>query len=257
MAKTRERKMGARSWRRRLAAAIDRRQVIHLLHLGKTGGTALADAVARVNGDPRAPVRFVKYGHKVKRADLPPGEPFVFAVRDPIARFYSGFYSRKRKGQPRTYVEWTPGEAAAFAAFPHAEELAAALFTDGRQGVRALDAMRAIRHVRDFQIDWFDDLARLFDVEPPLAILRQHRLRDDFEALLAATGVATPAALPEDALGAHRNDYRDCPPLSPPARANLARWYAADLQFVALAEAWAARRRGETAARADLAPAHG
>jgi len=257
MAKTRERRVMARSWRRRLAAAIDRRRVIHLLHLGKTGGTALADACARVNADRGAPVRFETHGHRVERRHLPPGEPFVFAVRDPIARFYSGFYSRKRKGRPRTYVAWTPGEAAAFAAFPHAEDLAAALFTDGRQGVRALDAMRAIRHVRDFQIAWFDDLERLFEVEPPLAILRQHRLRDDFAALLAATGVAMPAALPEDAVGAHRNDYRGCPPLSAPARANLARWYAADLQFVALAEAWAAHRRGETAARADPAPAHG
>ncbi len=242
------------TWRRRLATALGRRDVVHLLHIGKTGGTALADAFDRLNARADTAVRFEKHGHKVKRWMLPPGAPFLFAVRDPIERFYSGFYSRKRKGRPRTHVEWTAGEARAFDTFPEADDLARSLFTEGERGAQALDAMRSIRHVRDFQLDWFDDVHALFHDDPPLVILRQERLAADFAALLDLLGLPTALSLPTDDVRAHRNDYRRVPPLGEEARTKLARWYAADLQFVAMADAW---MRDRLAERADNAEPHG
>lgn len=247
MARRVKRRHGPWSWRR-LLTALEDREVVHVLHIGKTGGTAVADAFARLDADPRTPVRFEKHGHKVARRDLPAGAPFVFAVRDPIRRFYSGFYSRKRKGRPRIHAEWSRQEAAAFAEFPHAEDLASSLFAAGLRGARAVDAMRAIGHVRNFQLEWFDDLEALFTYDRPLMVLRQEHLARDFGVLMDIIGVAGRTTLPTDDVRAHRNDYRDCPPLSVTARDNLARWYAADLAFVAMANEWVERRSVATGA---------
>ena len=51
----------------------------------------------------------------------------MFFVRDPISRFVSGFNSRLRKGLPKMYFPWAPGEKLAFSRFATPNQLALAL----------------------------------------------------------------------------------------------------------------------------------
>ena len=96
---------------------------IHFLHLGKTGGTALKEALKENAPD------VVKHPHKTKLCDIPTGDKVFFLIREPCSRFVSGFYSRQRSGRPRRDVPWSKGERIAFDAYPTANSLAESLYT--------------------------------------------------------------------------------------------------------------------------------
>src|SRR3954469_17965151 len=104
----------------------------HLLHIGKTGGNALKHALCPYNTGGSLDIVF--HPHAVGLSDVPVGESVLFMLRDPVNRFVSGFNSRRRRGRPLNNAEWNRDEAAAFAAFPTANDLAEALSMeqDGR-----------------------------------------------------------------------------------------------------------------------------
>lgn len=215
---------------------------LHFLHIGKTGGSAVKGALKYAFKAAGAEARFVAPGHGYRLRDVPEGEAYVFSVRDPVTRFVSAFYSRKRKGAPRTNIDWKPTEVLAFGAFEHAADLAEALFSPGARGMQALGAMRGIGHVSQSQVEWFPDPhAVLHGDRQPLAILRTEALEADFGVLLARLGMAGAVSLPEDAYGRNAHDYAGVPPLSSRGAANIRRWYAADMAFVAEASAFAER----------------
>ena len=132
---------------------------VHFVHVGKTGGTAIKRALTnrrlaywneeRADRVPETPFGRIRlHNHDFTMTEVPPGDHVFFCVRDPIARFLSGFYSRLTKGQPRYYFEWTEAEREAFEAFPTPQKLATALASDdaGERGL-AQSAMRHIRHL--------------------------------------------------------------------------------------------------------------
>lgn len=210
---------------------------IHLLHIGKNGGTAINVLARRINDSDQG-VHIQKQHHRVRLANLPQGEEYIFAIREPADRFRSGFYSRKRKGGPRLMVEWSPDEAAAFATFEHANDLAEALFEEGKRGHLAVKTITSIGHCAVPQIAWFDRCGFFLENNPPLAILRQARLQEDCSALVALLGIAIDDLLPDDPVTAHRGDYSNVPELSPKALANLRQWYSHDYAFVRMCEAY-------------------
>ena len=222
-----------------LSNLVDRREVLHFLHIGKTAGTQISH-LGRQISDRSGLFRFEGHGHAAGLADLPNGSLYFFSTRDPIARFVSGFYSRKRKGMPRTYSEWTPHEALAFAAFDHADDLACQL-SDGanRQG-EAVAAMRSISHVAMLQGDPFRCMGHFLQLRPPVHILRQERLEEDVAVLARKLRLDVTPRFTSDPVKAHRNDYSDVPPLSETARANLRAWYAGDYAFLRQCEDWIA-----------------
>jgi hypothetical protein len=87
------------------------------LHIGKNAGTQILHLANQLQHDG---IVINKMPHRSKLRDIDENDQYFFSIRDPISRFKSGFYSRKRKGQPRIYSEWTPHEAAAFKSFEHA-----------------------------------------------------------------------------------------------------------------------------------------
>jgi hypothetical protein len=214
---------------------------VHFLHIGKCAGTTIKALIEQINVRAGAQL-ILAHPHTVRLADLPAGAPYFFSVRDPVSRFYSAFYSRKRRGQPRIYSEWTQGERKAFGRFAQATELAESLFTGSAVGRSAASAMATIGHVRQHQHSWFDNAERLFEDLPPLCILRQEHLAADVDGLITALGLEGEFDLETDPVKAHRNDYSQAAPLSDLAIANLKRWYAADIQFNALATAWIEER---------------
>ena len=223
-----------RNLQKRLVSAADRMigpQRIHMLHIGKTGGTAawfaLQSAALPAN------VRLLKHRHGVKLPDIPAGESVLFFVRDPITRFISGFYSRQRKGQPRYYFEWSEDEATAFAEFSSPGELAESLTTDRRQ--TAVAAFHSIQHVSDSYWGWFVNedyfLERLDDI---YFVGAQEQLSEDMTRLQRVLGIPGDLLLPESDVQAHRNPSHLDYELSEAAVFNLREWYADDYRFLEL-----------------------
>jgi hypothetical protein len=206
----------------------------HFLHLGKTGGTAIKAAL-----DPHAdagPYTLRLHPHWITLRDIPRSDLFFFAVRDPIDRFISGFYSRQRQGQPRHHEPWTPEEESAFRRFSTANELALALSARGQVRHDAEWAMKSIEHVRDSYWNWFGSKRRLVRRQSDvLYILLQSHLDADFEELVRCLGLeGAHPVLPDDDVGAHRTPKDVDRNLSQTSTRNLRSWYAPDYEFIAL-----------------------
>jgi hypothetical protein len=218
-------------------SAEQKKNLIHFLHIGKCAGTSIKLFISSVN-EKNGAVTIISHGHSIALSDLPATARYFFPIRDPITRFYSGFYSRKRKGQPRLYSEWSEAERLVFGHFPHANDLAENLFADSVAGRRAFLAMKSIGHVSQPQHSWFDNVEEILTTRPPICILRQEHLEQDLRFLARKLGLSEDFSMETDPVKSHRNDYSDAPPLSSHAIANLKQWYAADLQFHKLANAW-------------------
>lgn len=217
-------------------------KTVHFLHIGKCAGTQIANVLRQLAacGAPRS---FLKHPHQITLRDLPKPADYFFSIRDPISRFRSGFYSRKRKGMPRHFGEWSFHEREAFTQFPEANDLAESLFAPGVLGHQAVAAMSSIGHISRNQLDWFAGQGHMLKLRPPLWIIRQEHFAVDLPRFLQAAGLAeyaTAVTISEDLHGRHGNDYSATPALSEHAKANLARWYVQDLQFYASCEAWLA-----------------
>jgi hypothetical protein len=208
---------------------------VHFLHLGKTGGSAIKDALEPLASSGSYDVRL--HEHSVRLKDLPRGEPFFFAVRDPVSRFVSGFTSRQNQGLPRYDRPWSPSEAVAFRRFATANELGEAIGSDDRELRQAArSAMSDIQHVRNSYWSWFGSERRFRRSSGRiLCILFQERLAEDFAELVRLLGLEhLEPRLPDDPVRAHRSATDVDRSLSPPAVANLQRWYEKDYEFVEL-----------------------
>ena len=102
----------------------------HFLHLGKTGGTAIKAALEPHVSE--GAYQLELHGHVIRLKNIPRREPFFFAVRDPVDRYLSGFYSRQRQGAPRYHEPWSPPEKEAFERFETANDLAEAIYAEDR-----------------------------------------------------------------------------------------------------------------------------
>jgi hypothetical protein len=210
------------------------RKIVHVLHIGKTGGTAVKAALSEHCDS--GIYKFTLNPHNVSLKDIPRGDQVVFFLRDPITRFVSGFLSRQRKGQPRYYAEWSKGEKEAFGRFPTPNALALALGSNSPQErAAAQNAMRAIEHVKDSYMCWFHSVAYFQSRLSDIALIGfQETLNDDFERLKRMFGLPAELALPGDPVKSHRNPETLDTSLDVLARENLREWYEADLAFIEL-----------------------
>jgi hypothetical protein len=208
-------------------------KVVHFLHIGKTGGTAIKHALKTTTD---ASIALHLHNHDTKLSDVPRGEQVFFFVRDPIRRFVSGFYSRQRQGQPRYFVPWSTDERDSFENFVTPNDLAEALSAaDRHTRQKAARAMQSIGHVRDSYWKWFENepyfRSRLDDI---FFIGFQESFAEDFRILKSLLPLPESAALPDDDSLAHRNPTGLDTTLTARARGNLAEWYEADYAFVTL-----------------------
>jgi hypothetical protein len=215
----------------RRTGSVSAKPPLHVLHLGKTGGTALKQAlldhVATSNHE------LLLHGHDVTISHIPGGESFMFVVRDPLSRFVSGFNGRLREDRPRYHYPWKAEEKIAFSIFKTPDQLATALTAEDEVARRqAEDAMRGIGHINTSYWFWFVDEKsfrnRLSDV---FFIALQDRLDEDFDLLKRKLGLPAEARLPADELVAHRAPDGFPRELGEVARSNLERWYERDLAF--------------------------
>ena len=212
-----------------------KKPIVHFLHIGKTGGTAIIHALnGRVFITSLYKIRF--HNHPVKLRNIPIGENVVFFLRDPISRFVSGFNSRKRKGKPKYNVPWTEGEAIAFSQFATPNDLALALSSEKTQvRTAAKAAMNDIYHVKLSFWYWFENMnyfkSRLNDI---LFIGFQENMDLDFVKLKRMLALPEEIKLPTDNVLAHRNPSHLSTHLHPESIRNLKIWYKKDYEFLEL-----------------------
>lgn len=226
-----------RSLRSRIINATDSREIIHFLHIGKNAGTQFSNISAQINKSNKK-YRIVHHPHHIKLGDIPRNEKFVFSIRLPDTRFKSAFYSRKRKGQPRFYSEWSEYEAKAFEEFEHANDLAEALFEQSERSENALCAMKSISHCSSDQINWFHRCGYFFEINQPVHIIRQEHFEEDLAVFNDKIGHVSPTSVENDPIVSHKNDYSDIPVLSEKAINNLKKWYVQDYEFYAKCVRW-------------------
>jgi hypothetical protein len=210
-----------------------RKQRVHMLHVGKTAGTAVKDALT----SPQAGVgryEIVAHEHPTHLPEIPKGEKVFFVVRDPVDRFVSGFNSRLRQGRPRHDWPWTPAEEIAFEQFRTADMLGRALSSEDVQvRAQAFTAMISIRHVRDSYWRWFGSReyldTRLDDL---LLILWMPDLAVTFPQLRDLLGLPSSIQLPSDDLRSHRSPGTVDRTLSAVSRRNLEMWFGRDFAFI-------------------------
>ncbi len=210
------------------------RRIVHFIHIGKTGGSAIKYALK----DHKICKDYVVYTHPhgFNLRDVPRGDAFIFFLRDPISRFVSGFYSRMRQGRPKYFSPWSPGEEKAFEQFETADSLAGALSSaDPEVRDAARDAMCSIEHVKDSYLKWFESeeyfLSRLDDL---FFVGYQDSLSADFEQLKRKLGLPDCVGLPSDGVIAHRSLGSEDKSLGEQSLENLRSWYKADFDFLAM-----------------------
>jgi len=216
---------------------------VHVLHVSKTGGTAMRYAIRRERlaaggtlPSPWGPIWAHEHGFRL--TDVPKGDKAVITLRDPISRFLSGFCSRQRKGAPRHCREWTDAERMAFKWFSTPQELADALAEPpGETRERAEFAMRSITHLKRRLILWTGRPAYLLrHVDKVLYFARQETLDDDWERLRELLELPTGVILPRDDVVAHRTIYPYDLALSDRGVEAVRAWYAEDYEVLAIAE---------------------
>jgi len=223
---------------------LDRREKIHFLHIGKNAGSQFRQLAHQFN-QLNSKYVIIQHSHNKRLSHLRRNALFLFSIRSPETRFKSAFYSRKRKGQPRYYMDHSPDEKRAFAYFQDANELAEALFDQGERGRQAFCAMKSIYHCATDQVDWFDGCGYFFEIHPPLYILRQETFTRDLKVFFDRIGFPMEnLQLSDDDVVSHRNNYLSVPALSEKALANLRDWYCQDFEFYRICESWIEAQSG-------------
>jgi len=213
---------------------------VNFLHIGKTGGSVIRNSLKKYAkmGDYSLVFNhhiLAFHHHSYFLMKVPKGEKVVFFVREPISRFVSGFYSRKRKGKPLYNISWKKEEGEAFGLFETPNQLASAL-SSKKQSTRraAILAMNSITHVKSSYWDWFKNkkyfISRLNDI---LFVGTQENLDKDFEKLKKILDV-NKARLTRNKIKMHKNPPGLDKHLSLKSKRNLKKWYAKDFEFIKL-----------------------
>jgi len=218
---------------------------VYFLHIGKNAGNQIKILGSQLNSL-QFESKIIFCGHGRKLVDLPKDAMYFFSIRNPVKRFRSGFYSRKRKGQPLNDLDWNPDEKRAFERFEHANDLAEALFRTDETATQAFWAMSGVGHVRDHQFDWFRLAGNFLEDRPPIFIVRQEHFEEDFSSLLHRLGTGLTfddLEVSEDKNTSHRFDYSEAPTLSQLAISNLELWYRRDVEFYDTCVAWISKAK--------------
>jgi len=209
------------------------RRVVHFLHVGKTGGTAISAALENHTHTPNS--LLVLHEHLFSLQDVEGQDAAFLLVRDPVKRFVSAFNSRLRQGQPTHYTPWSPEEQLAFECFKTPDALALALSAeDQKLRAQAEHAMQSIQHVKHTLDRWLGDEQAYTEAQHRLMFVGcQEHLTEDFAHFCKLVGLPDTVHLPSSELTAHRAPSHMPKKLSDTSVANLRRWYADDYARIA------------------------
>ena len=202
------------------------------LHIGKTGGSALREAISRFEssyGNSHIDI----YGHRANIREIfrdDPERPVFFVVRDPVSRFISGFNSRQRLGKWGTN-QWTDTETELFNTFDTPNALAEALSSfDELLKSKAKRAMKGSVHLKFGLKKCLLSVDYLESVKEKIAFIgHQPTLTNDFAAFRSIIGVPRDVELPtEDHVMAHKAPSTQQRTLSALGEKNIREHYSKD-----------------------------
>lgn len=210
------------------------KEIIHFLHIGKTAGTSIKNAFGRKRLFKTKNMIIIFHEHGSKLFHIPKGEKVFFVVRDPISRYVSGFYSRKRQGLPRIFNPWSEEEKRAFELFDTPNMMAEALSSaDTKLKKAAEDAFKSIGHVRSSYWDWFKNEDYLNNRLADVAfVCQQESLSEDFHLFLSTFKLPSKIQLPTDKTKTHKNPEHFDKTISPLGEENLKIWYKKEYTFL-------------------------
>lgn len=229
----RQGRIASRMRRQSAEARAKGQRVVHMLHVRRTGGTAVQTALREAVVGPD--LKLLLHAHGISLTDIPEEDEVFFFLRDPVARFVSGFEMRRLEGKPRYYRPWDAGERRAFTRFGSAQELAIALGSgNAADRAEAERAMNSVAHLRSHLSDWLVSEAEIRARKAQILLVgRQEHLATDFATLVGLLGLPATTALPADDYGANRSDSapgrRE---LTPEAVEVIRRWYADDYLLI-------------------------
>jgi hypothetical protein len=210
-------------------AGLRGQTLVHVLHIYKTGGTALKHALQDATSGNGHLV--LSHKHSVTMDCIPIGQKVVFFLRDPASRFVSAYYDRRRLGRPRYDTPWSAQEARMFARFDTPNALAEALCSRTDRAA-AREGMASIGRITQPVSGWLGSaeslLARRDDI---LMVGQQETLSSDFERLKLRLGLPETLELPSSAVEAHFGEKASTY-LSPAALGALREWFAADYTYL-------------------------
>jgi hypothetical protein len=213
----------------RLKYLLAGREVVHLMHIPKTAGTAIKAALKGKEITRHYTISIHEHAWTLR--DLPHGQRVMFFVRDPLARYTSGFYSRLRQGRPRYDFPWSLGEKIAFEKFAHPSDLAEALTSDNPElNACAKQAMRDIVHVNASLSQWLVSPEYLESKSDQILFIGfQEQLNTDFQKFKRYLELPHEVILPTNDIAAHRTPPEMDQTLTVLAKRNLETWYKADI----------------------------
>lgn len=231
-------------FKRRLCSRIAGRSDIHLLHIRKTGGTALKDVFRR---HPKTVSHTIyTHPHRVSLWDIPAEHKVLFVLRDPVDRFLSGFGSRLRKSAPAHHVPWSQAEEKAFKHFGSAKMLARALAPSHRLHGEAKEAMSSITHLRSPYASWLGSAAELEKREVQIEFIGfVSSLNQDFQLLKDRLNLPEEVQLPTGLKAGNRSDpLHKQKDLDEFEQSCVKDWYSEDYEILEFCTAWRERNGG-------------
>jgi len=219
-----------------------KKQTVHFLHIGKTGGSAVKSVLNEYLETSKYTLKL--HGHNKSLKDIPEGEYVILFLRDPVSRFISGFYSRQRKGQPRYHSEWSPQEKEVFETFITPNQIAISLANElSKNHALSIMAMKTVRHFKPYK-KWYGDFEYFQSrIEDIIFIGFQESLDSDFIELKSILGIPESVSLPIDDIAAHKNPKNLDKSIEESGISALNHWYSDDFEFISLCKEIMSNRR--------------
>jgi len=151
------------------------RDQIFFFHISKCAGTALRDVFNKINQSSN--INILRFGHavKLKHVNFSNKNRYIVNIREPLDRFLSAFYDRKRS---KNLVN--VDEINCFKNFPDANKLAETLSANNFElRNKAIYAMKKIELVNHHYSHWFD--LNFIENNQPFFIFEQENIEQDFK----------------------------------------------------------------------------
>jgi hypothetical protein len=211
-------------------AKLTNKTVVHFLHIGKTGGSAIKNSIGEIKLTPTH--LHIFHPHDIILSDIPKKDKIAFFLRNPITRFTSGFYSRKRQGKPLYDTPWHEEERIAFSNFDTPNQLAEAISSsDKHVREKGIYAMNNIHHVKTTYNDWFGDIKHFKSRQHDIFFIGfLENFEKDFKSYCKKIGLFD-VSLEKSEVKSHKAPPSEIRELSPIAIENLKDWYKDDIFF--------------------------